>query len=91
MANNHYRWSSTRSKDKKSAGIYEINEVAALSLKVEALTKMVDGIVSQGRTTASVNYSHGEGSKDNQVEQVDYLGNPSRPRNDPYGPTYNPG
>ena len=73
MANNHYQWSSTRSKDKKPTGIYEINEVAALSLKVEALTKMVNGIVPQGRTTAPVNYSHGDGSEDNQVEQVDYL------------------
>ena len=68
MANNHYQWSSTRSKDKKTAGIYEINEVVALSLKVEALTKMVDGIVSQGRTATPVDYSYGDGPEDNQVE-----------------------
>ena len=90
MAKNNYQWSSSRPKQ-KAAGVHEVDIMTAIAAKVDALAKKVDGMTM----SQAPQYSPGSPPNDIMgsefVEQVDYLGNPGRPQNNPYSNTYNPG
>ena len=90
MAKNNFQWSNGRQKQ-KVAGIHELDIMTTIVAKVDALAKKVDGMhLSQPIHNPSVDPSLDIGTYE-PTEQVDYVNNSTRPLNNPYNNTYNPG
>ena len=90
MAKNSYQWGNNRGKA-KVAGVYETDVMTTLLSKVEALSKVVNGLaISQSSHPHSID-AIAESGGHKFTDQVDYLGNSSRPQNNPYSNTYNLG
>ena len=65
---------------------------SALAHKVELLSRKIESLtVGQNKALAITNSKLVGASKIDQVEQIDFMGNQVRPRNDPFSNTYNPG
>ena len=88
MATNNYEWSHTRSREKRAAGVLDVDVATTIMSKVEALSRKIDNLsVSQQQLAVVDPFS----SEEACTEQVDYMGNQSRPQNNPYSNTYNQG
>ena len=88
MAANSYEWSHGRGREKRAAGVLEVNVATTIMSQVEALSRKIDGLTISQQQLAVVDPL---GVEEAQAEHVDYLGNPIRPQNNPYSNTYNPG
>ncbi|KAG8472463.1 hypothetical protein CXB51_035368 [Gossypium anomalum] len=89
-----------RTKPTKAAGVYNVFSVTMLSNQVELLNKKIDGLLGSTqvhpviRCDSSGGGLHTEYQSFNpspEEEQVHYMGNNSRPKNNPYSNTYNAG
>ncbi|KAG8488716.1 hypothetical protein CXB51_016697 [Gossypium anomalum] len=98
MSLNNYQWQVMRTKPTKAAGIYNVDSVSMLSNQVELLNKKIDGLLGSTqvhpvmRCDSSGGGVHTEYQSFNpspKEEQVHYMGNNSRPQNNPYSNTYN--
>ncbi|KAA3470145.1 F-box/LRR-repeat protein 13-like [Gossypium australe] len=74
MTLNNYQWQVTRTKPTKATNVFSINVVAMLASQVEVLSKKIDWL-SCSKQVNSSNIEH---------EQVDFIGNNSRPQNNLY-------
>ena len=106
MAQNHQQWTVERTAPKQG-GRLEVDAITALSAKLDAMTKKIEGLSTNAVNTNNVDApceicgvsGHGplecqQGmslSNGETIEHANVLGNYNRPRNDPYSNTYNPG
>ncbi|KAK5785959.1 hypothetical protein PVK06_040583 [Gossypium arboreum] len=98
MSLNNYQWQVMRTKPTKVANVYNVDSVTMLSNQVELLNKTIDGLLGATqvhpvmRCNSSGGGVHTEYQSFNlstKEEQVHYMGNNSRPQNNPYSNTYN--
>lgn len=98
---NSYQLQVMCSRPSKLTSVYDMDAVTDLAVQLEALSKNVDGIpAAQYRAQVmqcdfcGVGYRNYECQAVQVIgifdEQVDYLGNTPRPKNNPYSNTYNP-
>ncbi|KAK5811749.1 hypothetical protein PVK06_027115 [Gossypium arboreum] len=94
MSLNNYQWQVMRTKLTKTAGVFNLDAVTMLSNQVELLNKKIDGLYgstqvhpmircdSNGGGVHNTDYSSVNPGTDE--EQIHYMGNNSRPQNNPY-------
>ena len=73
------------------AGVHDVDLMTTIAAKVDALAHKVDGMALSQPTQFSTAGPSTDILGHELMEQVDYLGNPVRPQNNPYSNTYNPG
>ena len=79
-------------KEKRTTGRHELDATSALAHKVEVLTRKLESLtMGLNKALAMIDANMVGSSEIDQMEQVNYMGNPIRPRNDPFSNTYNPG
>ena len=100
MAMNNYQWHSSRNRPVKQAGVHQIDAMTSLAAQVEALSRKIDRMqmpVHAAQVScelcggAHLSHDCQVGNMFAPSEHVDYLGNQSKPQNNPYSNTYNPG
>ncbi|KAK5841829.1 hypothetical protein PVK06_004152 [Gossypium arboreum] len=100
MSLNNYQWQVMRTKPTKETDVFNLNAVTMLSNQVELLNKKIDGLYgsTQVHPMMSCDSNGGMHNPDyplfnpgTEDEQVHYMGNSSRPQNNPYSNTYNAG
>ena len=97
MAANNYQWANERGNPKKSAGMYEVNELNAVKAQLNNVVRLLSksGIGSSSNVNAICCSICGAAHEDgfcSNLEQVQYLNNYNRPpQNNPYSNTYNQG
>ena len=65
---------------------------SALKHKVELLSRKIESLtMGQNKALAITDSELVSPLESDQVEQVEFMGNQVRPRNDPFSNTYNPG
>lgn len=106
MASNNYQWPSGDRHVEKQVGVYQVDAIAALDLKLDVITKMLETLMQAQsqftHATLSPCERCGLARHDNQdcqvgnpwakqVEEANHVSNSNRNQNDPYSSTYNPG
>ncbi|KAG8474649.1 hypothetical protein CXB51_031277 [Gossypium anomalum] len=101
MSLNNYQWQVMRTKPMKAAGVFNLDAVTMLSNLVELLNKKIDGLYGSSQVHLVMRCDSNRGGVHNtdypsfnlgtEEEQVHYMGNNSRPENNPYSNTYNAG
>ncbi|KAG8490843.1 hypothetical protein CXB51_014050 [Gossypium anomalum] len=101
MSLNNYQWQVMRTKQTKTAGLYNIDSVTMLSNQVELLNKKIDGLLGSTQVHPVMRCDSSGGgvpteyppfNSTTEEEQVNYMGNNNfRSQNNPYSNTYNVG
>ncbi|KAA3487208.1 Transposon Ty3-G Gag-Pol polyprotein [Gossypium australe] len=88
-------------KPAKAVGVFDIDVVSMLASQVEGFDKKIDGLslaeqmnpIMQSDVTGvgMINSKYSPFKSNIEYEQVSFLGNNFRPRNDPYNNNHNPG
>ncbi|XP_052197256.1 uncharacterized protein LOC127804434 [Diospyros lotus] len=95
MAANNYQWNPNRTPQRRTAGVYEIDAIFALTAQVHGLTKQLaqSGIHTPQETVASCDLCEGNHLRERcglNTELAQYVGNYTRKYNNPNSNFYNP-
>ena len=104
MMANAYQWPSIRNAPKKTLGVHELDVLTTLSSQVASLSKQVSSFTAQanvirtpteacdlcGGPHTSTQCQEGNPFMPSQLEEANYMGNPSH-QNNPFSNTYNLG
>ncbi|KAG8493010.1 hypothetical protein CXB51_012669 [Gossypium anomalum] len=95
------KWQVMRMKQTKAAGVFNLDAITMLSNQVELLNKKIDGLYGSTQVHPVMRCDSNGGGAHNtdylsfnlgiEEEQVQYMGNNSRPQNNSYSNTYNVG